>query len=86
MELITEELIIEELIIEGAELVKDCKYTQDMQEHRSFLIREADGMDYRSTVVLLRNLGERKDITPLEREALAAAIRIIRQLMEIERT
>ncbi len=80
------ELITEELIIEGAELVKGCKYSQDMQEHKSFLIREADGMDYRSAVVLLRNLGEKKDITPLEREALAAAIRIIRQLMEIERT
>jgi thermostable 8-oxoguanine DNA glycosylase len=74
-----------ELIIEGTELVKDCKYTQDMQEHRSFLIREADGMDYRSTVVLLRNLGEKKDITPLEREALAAAVRLLRQNIEAKK-
>jgi thermostable 8-oxoguanine DNA glycosylase len=71
-----------ELMIERAEPVKDCKYTQDMQEHGSFLVRESDGMDYRSTVVLLRNLGEKKDITPLEREALAAAVRLLRQNIE----
>ncbi len=71
-----------ELILERAEPMKDCKYTQDMQEHRPLLIREADGMDYRSTVVLLRNLGEKKDITSLEREALAAAIRLLRQNIE----
>lgn len=71
-----------ELIIERAEPMKDCKYTQDMQEHMLFLVKESDGMDYRSTVVLLRNLGEKKDITPLEREALAAAIRLLRQNIE----
>jgi thermostable 8-oxoguanine DNA glycosylase len=71
-----------ELIIERAEPMKDCKYMQDMQEHRPLLIREADGMDHRSTVVLLRNLGERKDITSLEREALAAAVRLLRQNFE----
>ncbi len=71
-----------ELIIERAEPMKGCKYTQDMQEHRPLLIREADGMDYRSTVVLLRNLGERKDTTSLEREALAAAVRLLRQNFE----
>jgi thermostable 8-oxoguanine DNA glycosylase len=74
-----------ELMIERAEPLKDCKYTQDMQEHRSFLVRESDGMDYRSTVVLLRNLGEKKDITPLEREALAAAIRLLRQNIEAKK-
>ena len=76
-----------ELIIENTEPMKDCKYmqdTQDMQEHRPLLIREADGMDYRSTVVLLRNLGEKKDITSLEREALAAAVRLLRQNMEVK--
>ncbi len=71
-----------ELIIERAEPMKGCKYTQDMQEHRPLLIREADGMDYRSTIVLLRNLGEKKDITSLEREALAAAVRLLRQNIE----
>ena len=71
-----------ELVIERAEPMKDCKYAQDMQEHRPLLIREADGMDYRSTVVLLRNLAEKKHITPLQREALAAAVRLLRQNIE----
>ena len=74
-----------ELIIEGTEPVKDCKYTQAIQEHMSLLVREADGMDYMSTVVLLRNLGEKKDITPLERDALAAAIRLLRQNIETKK-
>ncbi len=75
-----------ELTIERTELTRDCRYIQDMNGCDSFVIREAGNLDYSSAVVLLSNLAEKKDITPLEREALAAAIRIIRQLMEIEKT
>ncbi len=75
-----------ELAIKRTELTGDCRYIQDTNGCDSFVIREAGSLDYSSAVVLLSNLAEKKDITPLEREALAAAIRIIRQLMEIERT
>ncbi len=74
-----------ELIIENTEPMKDCKYMQDMQEHGPLLIRESNGMNYRSTVVLLRNLGEKKDITSLEREALAVAVRLLRQNIEAKK-
>jgi hypothetical protein len=74
-----------ELTIERAEPVRDCKYTQNMQGCKSFIVRETGGMDYSSAVVLLRNLGEKKDITPLEREALATAIRLLRQSMGTEK-
>lgn len=72
-----------ELTTEGAEFVKDCRYAAD-KICASFVIRESGGMDYGPAAVLLRNLGEKKDITPLEREALATAIRVIRQRMEKE--
>ncbi len=75
-----------ELTIERTELTRDRRYIQDTKGCDSFVIRETDSLDYSSTAVLLSNLAEKKDITPLEREALAAAIRVIRQLMEIERT
>ena len=75
-----------ELTIERTKLTRDCRYIQDTNGRDSFVIREAGSLDYSSAIVLLSNLAEKKDITPLEREALASAIRIIRQLMEIERT
>ncbi|MCX9013024.1 MAG: hypothetical protein OIN66_18135 [Candidatus Methanoperedens sp.] len=75
-----------ELTIERTELTRDCRYIQDTNGFDSFVIRETGNLDYSSAVVLLSNLAEKRDITPLEREALATAIRIIRQLMEIERT
>ena len=61
------------------ETIKDEKQQNYMQECRPFVIRETSGMDYSAAVVLLRNLGEKKDTTSLEREALAAAIRLLQQ-------
>jgi hypothetical protein len=57
-----------ELISEGNGI-----YMQDVQGQ--FFIRESGGMDYSSAIVLLRNLGERKDITSMERDALSVALR-----------
>lgn len=68
-----------ELTIERIDTGRDCKYMQDIQECPSFIMREADGMDYACAVVLLRNLGEKKDTTSLEREALSAAIRLLQR-------
>ncbi len=67
-----------ELTIERAENERDCIYMQNVQECKPLVIRESGGMDYSSAVVLLRNLGERKDTTPLEREALSSAIRLLK--------
>jgi hypothetical protein len=75
-----------ELIIERVEPERDCKYIQDMQECGTFIMRESGNTDYSSAVVLLRNLGERRDTTSLEREALACAIRILRNNMEGKKT
>lgn len=75
-----------ELTIEGTEIKKDCRYIQNTKGYASFVIRETGSLDYSSAAVLLSNLAEKKDITPLEREALATAIRVIRQHMETERT
>lgn len=71
-----------ELAIERVEIERDCIYMQDIQECKQFVIRESSGLDYSSTVVLLRNLGERKDTTSLERDALSTAIRLIQHNIE----
>ncbi len=65
-----------ELTIEAIKTGKEHIY---MQESRPFVIRETGGLDYTCAVVLLRNLGEKKDTTSLEREALAVAIRLLQQ-------
>lgn len=72
-----------QLVIEDAKLVKDCKYTEE--ERRPLMLRETEGMDYNSAVVLLRNLGDKKDTTPLEREALASAVRILRKNIDTKK-
>ena len=47
-----------------------------------FILKESDNPDYRSAVVLLRNIVEKKDTTSLEKEALSVAVRLLRQNME----
>lgn len=66
-----------ELTIERIDTGRDCKYMQNIQECPSFVVRESSGLDYACAAVLLRNIGERKDTTSLEREALSAAIRLL---------
>lgn len=66
-----------ELIMEKIELERECKY--NIQECPLSLIRESPGMDYTGAALLLRNLGEKRDTTPLEREALSAAIRLLQR-------
>ncbi|MDP2766313.1 MAG: hypothetical protein Q8O41_02530 [Candidatus Methanoperedens sp.] len=68
-----------ELTNERIDTGRDCKYMQDSQECPSFVIRESAGLDYACAAILLRNLGERKDTTSLEREALSAAIRLLQR-------
>jgi hypothetical protein len=63
-----------ELISEGA---GNGIYMQDVQGQ--FFIRESGGTDYSSAIVLLRNLGERKDITAMERDALSVALRSLQR-------
>jgi len=58
----------------------DCLYAKNFGE--CFILRESESPDYRSTVVLLRNMVEKKDTTQLEKEALAVAVRLLRQNME----
>lgn len=53
------------------------KYAQDVG-FAPFIIRES-GLDYACTALLLRNIGEKKDTTSLEREALSVAIRILQR-------
>ncbi len=65
-----------ELTIEEIETGKDQIY---IRESGPLVIRETGGMDYACAVILLRNIGEKKDTTSLEREALGVAIRILRQ-------
>ncbi|MFZ2411744.1 MAG: hypothetical protein WAW23_09260 [Candidatus Methanoperedens sp.] len=74
-----------ELTIERIDTGRDCKYMQNSQECPSFVIREASGLDYACAAVLLRNLGERKETTSLEREALSAAIRLLQRDIEAKR-
>ncbi len=73
-----------ELTIERIDIGKDCKYMQNM-ECPSFVMRESAGMDYACAAVLLRNIGERKDTTSLEREALSAAVRLLQRDMDAKR-
>lgn len=68
-----------ELTIERIDTGRDCKYMQNIQECPSFVVRESSGLDYACAAVLLRNIGERKDTTSLEREALSAAIRLLQR-------
>ncbi len=44
------------------------------------------GMDYASAMMLLRNIGERKDTTMLEREAIATAVRLLKNNVEIRKS
>jgi hypothetical protein len=74
-----------ELTIERIDIGKDCKYMQNSQESPSFVVRESAGLDYACAAVLLRNIGERKDTTSLEREALSAAIRLLQRDVDAER-
>jgi hypothetical protein len=62
-----------ELIIKSAGIERNSIYMQDAQGQ--FFIRESGGIDYSSAIILLRNLGERKDITSMERDALSVALR-----------
>ncbi len=66
-----------ELTIERTDVGRDCRYMEKVQECKPFVIRESGSMDHACAVVLLRNLGERKDTTSLERDALSAAIRAL---------
>ncbi len=61
------------------------KYMQQSQKCPVFVIKESVGMEYSCVAVLLRNLGEKKDTTSLEREALAVAVRLIKRDMEAEK-
>jgi hypothetical protein len=69
-----------EFVIDKTGTEMDCQYMKNMNE--PFIIRETDSTDYMSAIVLLRNLGEKKDITSLEREALLSAVRLIKQKMD----
>ncbi len=72
-----------ELMVQRPEIERDCKYVQYIQDCASFVMRES-GMDYASAMVLLRNIGERKDTTSLEREAIATAVRLLKNNMEVK--
>ncbi len=73
-----------ELTIERIDTGRDCKYMQNIQKCPSFVIRES-GLDYVCAAVLLRNMGERKDTTSLEREALSAGIRLLQRDIDAKR-
>ncbi len=60
----------------------ECLYMKKIDE--TFIIRETGNPDYRSAVVLLRNLAEKKDTTTLERDALSSAVRLLRQKLDVE--
>jgi len=51
---------------------------------QEYIIREPKGLDYASAMVLLRNLGEKENITSLEREALAIAVQLLQRYMETQ--
>ncbi len=69
-----------DLTIERMDTTMDCMYAKNVKEF--FILRESDNPDYRSAVILLRNMVEKKDTTPLEKEALSVAVRLIKQNME----
>ncbi len=60
----------------------DYLYMKNIDE--TFMIRETGNPDYRSAVVLLRNLAEKKDTTSLERDALSSAVRLLKQKLDME--
>ncbi|HEY9206297.1 MAG TPA: hypothetical protein VIO58_10300 [Candidatus Methanoperedens sp.] len=66
-----------ELTIERTDVGRDCKYMEGVRECKPFVIRESGSMDHACVIILLRNLGERKETTSLERDALSAAIRAL---------
>jgi hypothetical protein len=67
-----------ELTIERIDIERNCEYTQNIKECPEFIMREA-ALDYTCAMMLLRNIGERKDTTSLEREAISAAIRLLKR-------
>lgn len=69
-----------EFLIDKIGTEMDCLYMKNINE--PFIIRETDSTDYTSAIVLLRNLGEKREITSLEREALLSAVRLIKQKMD----
>ncbi len=71
-----------ELTIERMDI--GSEYMQRSQECNLFAIRESVGMEYACVAVLLRNIGEKKDTTSLEREALSVAVRLLKRNMEAE--
>lgn len=75
-----------EITIERTDVGRDCKYMEEVHEFKPFIIRESSNMDYTCSIVLLRNLAERKDITTLERDALSAAIRALQRDTGAEKT
>ena len=69
-----------DLTIERIDTTMDRMYAKNFGE--CFILRESDSTDYRSAVILLRNMAEKKDTTSLEKEALSVAVRLLRQNME----
>jgi len=69
-----------DLTIERMDTTMDRMYAKNVGE--CFILKESDNPDYRSAVVLLRNIVEKKDTTSLEKEALSVAVRLLRQNME----
>lgn len=69
-----------DLTIERIDTQMECMYAKNAGE--CFILRESDSPDYNSAVVLLRNMAEKKDTTPLEKEALSVAVRLLRQNTE----
>ena len=71
-----------ELTIERVE--RNCRYAED-SGCDGFVIKESIVPDYTSAMILLRNLGERRDTTSLEREAIATAIRLLKQNADVKK-
>lgn len=69
-----------DLTIERMDTEREGMYVKNISE--CFILREKASPDYRSAEVLLRNLVEKKDTTSLEREALSAAVRLLKQNTE----
>jgi hypothetical protein len=69
-----------DLPIEIMDRTMDYMYANNVGE--CFIMKESDSPDYRSAVVLLRNMVEKKDTTSLEKEALSVAVRLLGQKLE----
>ena len=67
-----------EMTVQRKNAGKDYEHTPDTG-NQPLIIMEPGGLDYACAVVLLRNIGERRETTSLEREALAAAIRVLQR-------